>query len=351
MSQVGTQQTTMNSTSPRHGRNQLGARPRAAWLVMAAGGLALGGVGGLGGCEVDSYMDPSVTGYWEHTPTIVPILDHIAAIDDVPQEEVETTPPTREDLIAEAQEYRIGPSDELEIAIENFFQAQRNESLNTIVDQRGYINLPKVGSVYVLGKTQQEVAETVTRAIRDAQILNDPRVLVIISAQRQQTFSITGGVRNPSSYYIPKPDYRVLEAITAAGGMDETAQKLYVIRQVPLSDEATGRTSEPVPTTPTKQFDEAAPPLKPGKIDDIMNDILNPPKTRPAPGAEPAKPPVDKPAGTAGSPGSMGSRERAGVGARARQPEGQPAKKKVDIDLIDSTGQNEPIKSPPEPGS
>lgn len=338
MSQVGTQRIITNRTGPNDG-----ARPRAAWLVMAAGGLALGGLGALGGCEVDSYFDPSQVGRFEHTPTIVPILDHIAAIDDIPHDEVETTPPTREDLIAEAQAYRIGPSDEIEVTVENFMQAQRSEPIRSIVDQRGYINFPKIGSVYVLGKNEEEVRQTIARAIREAQILDDPKVLVTVSAQRQQTFSITGGVRNPSSYFIPKPDYRILEAITAAGGMDETAQKIYVIRQVPLSDEATGRTPEPIPTTAPKPRDEAAPPLKPGELDDIINSIL--PKDRP--GTDPAKPTGEKPAPPpAGSPGAFGGRD----GTRARQPEPPPVKKKVDIDLIDSTEPHEPAKSQPESG-
>jgi len=36
----------------------------------------------LGGCSLDSYMNPSITGRWEATPTTVPILDRIAAIED-----------------------------------------------------------------------------------------------------------------------------------------------------------------------------------------------------------------------------------------------------------------------------
>ncbi|HEX7010773.1 MAG TPA: hypothetical protein VF184_12390, partial [Phycisphaeraceae bacterium] len=36
----------------------------------------------LGGCEVDSYFDPSVVGRWERTPATLPILDRLDIIDE-----------------------------------------------------------------------------------------------------------------------------------------------------------------------------------------------------------------------------------------------------------------------------
>ncbi|MFM1889410.1 MAG: hypothetical protein RLZZ565_167, partial [Planctomycetota bacterium] len=31
----------------------------------------------MGGCEVDNYMDPSQTGYFETTPTTMPVLSRL----------------------------------------------------------------------------------------------------------------------------------------------------------------------------------------------------------------------------------------------------------------------------------
>lgn len=285
-------------------------------LGMSAGGMM---VGGMIGCEVDSYFDPSVTGYWEHTPTSVPILERLAAIEEAPQDEIETSEPTREDLIAEAMAYRLGPSDELEIQVENFSQSSRTDQIPATVDQRGYINFPKIGSLYVLGKTDSEVTEIIAQAIREKQILADPKVLVTVRAQRQQTFSVTGGVAQPGGYFIPKPDYRLLEALTAAGGVSEQAQKILVIRQVPLSDEVRGVSVPPAPSEKPVDAPETKPPLKPEDAEKIMRDILE---------GEPKK--------SNGSPGAMGVGVR-GAGARrvGAQPEGakQP-EKKPEIDLI-----------------
>ncbi len=323
--------------------------PRAARLVMSASGLMLGGLGvTMGGCEVDSYLDPSVVGYWEHTATSVPILERLAAIEELPQDQIETSEPAREDLIAEAMAYRLGPSDEVEVQIENFSQSARTDVIPAIVDQRGYINFPKVGSLYVLGKTDAEVTEIIARVIREKEILANPKVLVTVSAQRQQTFSVTGGVANPGGYFIPKPDYRLLEALTAAGGVSESAQKILVIRQVPLSDEVRGISAPPAsPEVPTV-VPETAPPVKPEDVKDIMNEILE--KGEKGAGA-PGSPGVmgRKAGGTLGAVGGAGAGKPGGTpgplnanAGTARQPE-----KKPEIDLVDERlPGNSPAASP-----
>ena len=57
---------------------------RTRTLALRAGmGLGAGSMLGLlGGCQVDSFLDPSITGKWEHTPTTMPILDRISVIED-----------------------------------------------------------------------------------------------------------------------------------------------------------------------------------------------------------------------------------------------------------------------------
>ncbi|MEC8092279.1 MAG: hypothetical protein VX155_00410, partial [Planctomycetota bacterium] len=45
----------------------------AAWTGLA---LSFGA-----GCQTDSFVDPTVTGRWEHQPTTLPILRRINAIE------------------------------------------------------------------------------------------------------------------------------------------------------------------------------------------------------------------------------------------------------------------------------
>ena len=49
------------------------------------------------GCQTDSFVDPTVTGRWEHQPTTLPILRRINAIEI--GEQVVGEIPSREDLI------------------------------------------------------------------------------------------------------------------------------------------------------------------------------------------------------------------------------------------------------------
>ena len=75
---------------------------------------------------------------------------------------------TRDDLIAEAQAYRLGPSDELEIRVDNLTQVGRADQFTPKVDQRGYISLPRTGPLYVLGKTEADATGiTKTRAAKN----------------------------------------------------------------------------------------------------------------------------------------------------------------------------------------
>lgn len=209
---------------------------RRAWSILAACGLGLSLVT-LTACETDSFIDPSVVGRWERTPTTVPILERIAAIEDDEGEFVEYTDPTSDDLKVDASDYRIGPGDQLDIVLYDMIVPRQPDGYQRVVDARGSIELPQLGSIPVNGLT----AEETVRAIQDRMrpFIGNPLATVNVTNPRQMTFHVIGAVRNPAPYFMPTSEYRVLEALTAAGGFPETTPYVYVIRQVPLSPEAT----------------------------------------------------------------------------------------------------------------
>ena len=207
-------------------------------------GVILAGAAALGGCTVDSYMDPSVLGRWEATPTTVPILERIAAIEVGDNSHVETSQILAEDLIPEVEAYRLGPGDQLEVRVRDLFQLNREEQFFVIVDARGFINIQRLPAIKASGRTVDELRDAIVETIRQEQIKENAVVSVQVAAQRQQTFHALGGVGGPGSYLIPEPDYRLLEALTAAGGFNESVSTIYIIRQIPLSDEAAGRGAE-----------------------------------------------------------------------------------------------------------
>ena len=203
--------------------------------------LALGSVF-MGGCTWDSFMDPSTVGRWERTPTSVPILNHIGAIEDPSSQWVEISEITPEDLIPETDIYRIGPGDFLDLTIWDLITRGQPEQLPRQVDQNGYVQVPQLGRIFVNNMTETEVRDAI--GIKMAPLVADPLVSVVVQSRRQQVFHLYGNVSAPGPYSILNADFRILEALIAAGGFPEFTKDIFVIRQVPLDDGTTNLAPE-----------------------------------------------------------------------------------------------------------
>jgi polysaccharide export outer membrane protein len=191
----------------------------------------------IGGCSFDSYMDPSVVGRWERTPTRVPILNYIGAIEDPQEQYVEVSDITSGDLIPETDIYRVGPGDFLDLTIYDLITRGQAELLPRQIDQNGYIQIPQLGRIFVSNKTETEVADAIAQKM--APLVADPLVSVVVQQRRQQVFHLTGNVGAPGPYTILNADFRLFEALIAAGGFPEFTKEIFVIRQVPLDENTT----------------------------------------------------------------------------------------------------------------
>lgn len=210
------------------------ARSCRAWsAVFGAGWLAV-----LAGCETNSFLgDPRATGSWKNTPTVVPILERIDVIETDTGSFVEVTEVTAEDLVPIIEDYRVSAGDFLQVSIFDI-DIPGQPTINQLnVDSTGAINLPQLGRVQVQGLTTEEVQQAIAARIVEMDILQAPDVSVQLLGKRLESFSIFGTVPAPARYQIPYPDYRLLEALTDAGGISPIIKYVYVIRQVPLSDE------------------------------------------------------------------------------------------------------------------
>lgn len=278
--------------------------------LAALAGLA-GGV--LTGCETDSFIDPSVLGRWEKTPVIMPVLDRLSAIEDEPAEYVQSSPPTSADLVPEVDSYRFAAGDQMEVKIRDFFVPGQEEAMERQVDQRGFIDLPLLPPIRAQGKTVTELTTAIANAVQEKRIRERAVVTVSPRSQRRQTFSILGAVQTPGTFFVPAPDYRLLDAITVSGAFNESIPFLYVIRQVPLSDEAAGNVPLPEPTrrrgfgtnNATQPKGDGAEQPKGEDLLKLIDDLSQPKKSEPSPGmvgsaetyAEPTKsgPAIDLP--------------------------------------------------------
>lgn len=240
---------------------------RAPRLLTVAG---LAAVCTLTGCEVDSFLDPSVIGRWERTPTTVPILERIAAIEDDEGEFVEYADPSPEDLKVEASVYRIGPGDVLEVVLFDMIAPRQPDGYQRIVDARGTIDLPQLGTVPVNALTPDEVVEVLKE--RMLPYVGNPLATVNVVSASQMTIHVMGAVRNPAPYFMPRADYRLLEALTAAGGFSETIPHVFVIRQVPLTQASKGAPPADIPRS--RQSDQ--PSRSSDDLLKIIDDLSSP---------------------------------------------------------------------------
>ena len=276
--------------------------------------LCVGAVGLLAGCNADSFLNnSSVVGRWEHTPVEVPILSRIAAIEGAEDELVQITEPTAEDLIPEIDEYRIGPGDQLSVVVWDIPIADQAAQYNLIVDARGSIRIPQLGEIFVAGLTPDQTRDAIVEAM--VPLVGEGLVSVDVVTPRQDSFTVIGTVGGPGQYFLPKPDYRILEALAAASWFLESATpEIFVIRQIPLTEEAAGAPlgDQGAKTTPPEQT-----PTPTGEdLLDIIDDL-----TQPGGGGD-------------GSPGALADRDRTAAPVRrAYQPEQPPGP--PPIDLID----------------
>lgn len=117
---------------------------------------------------------------------------------------------------AAQQPYVLGPGDVVEVSVFGYADLTRV----TAILPEGTIMLPLVGSVRAAGLTVDELARALTRAY--ARFVKNPQVTVTIREFRKVVVSILGQVARPGSYTLT-PGARLLDAISAAGGLTEAA--------------------------------------------------------------------------------------------------------------------------------
>ncbi len=249
-------------------------------------------------------MDPSRTGYFEYTPTAIPVLRRLDVI-EVEEEPyaTEVGAPKGDDLSVAQLEYTFGSGDQLDVQIMDLFQEGKAENFRRTVDQAGMILLPVVGSVHASGLTQQQLVTEISDRL--SQHLPNPQVDVTVVEGRAFTFTVDGAVRNPGVYSLSRPDFDVRQAVALAGGAPAGIRNVLVVRVIEdvEADEMEGAPATPKtpkapagkPSQPAKPGDQPEQPAAPS-IDDLINQIAPAGSGQAAPSAQPGAQPGAAPA-------------------------------------------------------
>jgi polysaccharide export outer membrane protein len=126
----------------------------------------------------------------------------------------------------DVSDYRVGSKDLLEIRVLEISEL----NVERRVTEAGAIDLPLLGQVTVAGKSATEVRTQLEDLLR-AKYVNRANVSVVVKEFANKPVSVVGAVTKPGSLNI-SGTWSLLQAISAAGGLDQTAgRRIYVLRR------------------------------------------------------------------------------------------------------------------------
>lgn len=233
----------------------------------------LASLGVLGGCHVDSFFNPSVTGYWEAQPTTIPILERIDVIEKSDDAWGQTTAVTPEDLIPSDLAYKISPGDIVTVQIFELYATGEWSGATRRIDAGGLLRVPELGDIPAAGRTAQEIEDDIETILR-GDLIARPQVQVVVEQGGAFNYTVYGLVAGPGLYQLQNPDLRLLDALAIAGGIPNGVENVYVIRQVELSDEVIPRYRQRGSgdaSSPTRPADD--PPVD---IEDLIDQLEDP---------------------------------------------------------------------------
>lgn len=127
------------------------------------------------------------------------------------------------------EDYRIGPSDLLEISVFQVPDLSRTVRVNT----SGAITMPLIGQVQAGGLTGQQLEEAIARKLGETYLQN-PQVSVFIKEFISQRVTVGGSV-NKSGIFPISGKTTLMQAIALAGGLGKFAVEsdIKVFRTLP----------------------------------------------------------------------------------------------------------------------
>jgi len=271
----------------------------------------------LAGCETDGFVDPSRTGYFETTPSAMPILGRIDVIEQA-SDQPEYISPNPDMLKPSDTAYRFAANDVLRISIPNLLASGQTEVSDRVVDQSGDIQMPVINKVRAAGLTTEELQKSIEGKLDG--IITNPQVFIALEKGEAFQYRVLGSVDKPGIYALTKPDFRLMDALATAFGASVNTQRILITR-TELEDEqkaaydrqpkkpdpspngaaVTAPTSAKTDTNPVQAPVGAASKVNEIDVDSILNSLPKQnsnepvPAPTPAPTLEPVAAPIPAP--------------------------------------------------------
>lgn len=130
--------------------------------------------------------------------------------------------------------YRLGPGDEVEINV--FDVPELNVSVK--IRESGFVNLPLIGAVKAQGLTEAELQGELEQRL--ANFVRTPNVAVFVSNYGSQKVAVMGAVNRPGTYPLKKGDNSLVELLSRAGGVRDSAGSFVTFIPLELTGLAAG---------------------------------------------------------------------------------------------------------------
>lgn len=143
----------------------------------------------------------------------------------VPSPTPVSVPPSQFRSAGGTSPYVLKPGDFIAIYLRGI---PREEEIQDVVDEQGYVTLTYINEVKAAGKTTSELERAIREAYLTAEIYKNISVNVVMM---QQSYFVRGEVKSPGRFALMS-GVTLLQAIAAAGGYTEFAQpkKVKLIR-------------------------------------------------------------------------------------------------------------------------
>ena len=125
----------------------------------------------------------------------------------------------------------IAAGDVLSVAIASGYEEGEVQKAPIRVSEDGWANVLLVGRVELAGLEIEQAEQAIAAAAIQRGVYRSPQVTAVLANRKVNRITVVGAVKEPGIYELPRASSGLLEAIVAAGGLDEDAARFIEIRR------------------------------------------------------------------------------------------------------------------------